>query len=180
MANEIKVRTPKILLDGERMLGSDKADDYERLYTLVHEMEGLARETFQYQFRQDYERVVEKLSKDEPLSEADKTLLSQLVIADAKSYVKHAKEFESWKDQISRLLAELRQINGQATQTTDDLLKIQAICRDLRAVLPDITFYLRERERVQTYEQVDLQALPPDMKRLLAEVIDQMMRSDKM
>jgi hypothetical protein len=65
-------------------------------------------------------------------------------------------------------------------QTTDDLLHIQALCRDLRSILPDLTFYLRERERVQSYEKNDIQSLRPELKKLLAEVIDAMMKSDKM
>jgi len=44
---------------------------------------------------------------------------------------------------------------------SDDLLHIQSICRDLRSVLPDLTFYLRERERVQSYEKNDIGSLPP-------------------
>ena len=180
MAKKIDDETAAVLQYGSSSMNLDTADAYERLYNEIFKLEGMARETFQYQYRQDYQAVVEKLQNGDHLSEADKQLLAQLVVADAKSYVKHAKEFENWKDHIDRLLAELRDIRSQGVQTTDDLLHIQSLCRDLRSVLPDITFYLRERERVQGYEQNDIQSLSPEMKKLLAEVIEAMMKSDKM
>lgn len=180
MASKIEDKTSSVLQNGSQSLNLDSADAYERLYSEIFKLETMARETFQYQFREHYQAVVEKLQNGDPLTQADKQLLSELVVADAKSYVKHAKEFENWKDHIDRLLAELHSLRAQGVQTTDDLLHIQSLCRDLRTVLPDITFYLRERERVQGYEQNDIQALPPEMKKLLAEAIDAMMKSDKM
>jgi hypothetical protein len=78
------------------------------------------------------------------------------------------------------MLGDLKRVQDKGIQTTDDLLHIQALCRDLRAVLPDITFYLRERERIQGYEQNDLNALPPELKRILADVVKEMMESDKL
>lgn len=180
MASKIESRASTVLQDGAKSLNLDTSEAYERLYNEIYKLESMARETFQYQYRQDYQSVVEKLQNGDRLTEADKQLLSQLVVADAKSYVKHAKEFENWKEHIDRSLSELRSIQSQGVQTTDDLLHIQSICRDLRSVLPDITFYLRERERVQGYEENDIQSLSPEMKKLLAEVIDAMMKSDKM
>ena len=180
MSNKIEEKTETILQQGARSLNHDTSEAYELLYTEVLNLEGMARETFQYQYRKDYQTVVEKLQNEESLSDDDKHLLAQLVVADAKSYVKHEKEFETWKDQIDRLLSELRSIQSKGVRTTDDLLHIQSLCRDLRSVLPDITFYLRERERVKSYEQNDIQALPPELKKMLAEVIDAMMKSDKM
>lgn len=180
MASKIEAKTTSILQQGARSMDTDSSEAYEKLYIEIHALERLARETFQYQFRKDYEAVVEKLQTEGRLTEEDKQLLAQLVIADAKSYVKHAKEFETWKDQIGRMLSELNDIQNQGVRTTDDLLHIQALCRDLRSVLPDLTFYLRERERVQSYENNDIQALRPELKKLLAQVIDAMMKSDKM
>jgi hypothetical protein len=180
MTKRIEDEASAVLKFGNSGMNLDTADAYDKLYSEIFKLESMARETFQHQYRQDYQAVVKKLQDGDYLTEDDKQLLAELVIADAKSYVKHAKEFENWKDHIDRLLAELNQIRAQHVQTTDDLLHIQSICRDLRSVLPDITFYLRERERVQSYEQNDLQSLSPDMKKLLAEVIDAMMKSDKM
>src|SRR5512138_3460093 len=178
--SKIEEKAALILQQGADSLHHDTADAYERLYTEIHELEGAAREWFQYQFRNDYQRVVEKLQNGDNLSGADQQLIANLVVADAKSYVKHEKDFEAWKDQIDRLLSELRSIRSKGVRTADDLLHIQAICRDLRSVLPDITFYLHERERIQSYEQNDIQSLTPALKELLAEIVDAMMKSDKM
>jgi hypothetical protein len=180
MSNKIEEKASTVLQHGTICLNHDTSDAYELLYTEIHQLEGMTRETFQYQFRNEYQAVIEKLKNGENLSDRDKKLLAELVIADAKSYVKHEKEFETWKDQIDRLLSELRSIQSKGVRTTDDLLHIQSICRDLRSVLPDITYYLRERERIQSYEKNDLQSLPPKLKDLLAEYIEAIMKSDKM
>lgn len=180
MSNKIEEKTALILQHGTHSLNYDTSDAYERLYTEIHNLESMARETFQYQYRNDYQAVVEKLQKGESLTVDDRQLLAGLIIADAKSYVKHEREFETWKDQIDRLLSELQSILSKGVHTTDDLLHIQSICRDLRSVLPDITFYLRERERIMSYEQNDIQSLPPELKELLAQFVDAVMKSDKM
>jgi hypothetical protein len=179
MTKKINSAMSVVFAQGNQSLQTDTSETYERLYLHIHKLEGLARETFQYQFRRDYEAVVEKLKNNERLSKDDENLIAQLLVADAKSYVKHAGDFETWKDQIDRLLAELKAIQDKGIRTTDDLLHVQALCRDLRGVLPDITFYLRERERIQGYEKNDLNALSPELKSLLAEVVKGMMESDK-
>ena len=179
MSNKINEKTSIILQQGKRSRDHDTSEAYEPLYTIINDLEHLARESFQQQYRNEYQAVIEKLENGERLSDEDKQLLAELVIADAKSYVKREKEFETWKNQIDRLLSELRSYQSKGVHTTDDLLHIQSICRDLRSVLPDITFYLRERERIQSYERNDIQSLSPELKKMLAEVIEAMMKSDR-
>ncbi len=180
MTSKISIATSQVVEQGSQSLQTDRSESFERLYLRVHALEQQARETFQHQFRREYQAVIEKLQNGERLDEADKHLVAQLLVADAKSYVKHAADYEAWKDQVDRMLADLKRVQDKGLQTTDDLLHIQALCRDLRAVLPDITFYLRERERIQGYEQNDLNALPPELKNILADVVKSMMESDKM
>ena len=180
MTKKIETAVNKTVEHGSTCLSRDDSEAFDRLYLHVHSLEAAARETFQQQFRDDYRAVVQKLQENVPLDAADRELLTQLIIADARSYVKHQKEYEGWKDRIAQLLSDLKKTQAQGVRTTEDLLHIQAICRDLRAVLPDIAYFLRERERVQSYARNDLQALPPEVKKLLAEIVDAMMKSDKM
>ncbi len=180
MANQIEAATSKVVKDGFDSLNRDNSETYERLDLQIRGLEAMAREAFQAQFRRAYRAVVKKLEDGEELAPADKDLLAGLVVADAKSYVKYEKEYEAWKDDLQRLLADLKAIQEAGAGSTEDLLHIQAICRDLRAVLPDLTFYLRERERIQSYEQTDIQALTPQVKQLLADIVTAMMKSDKM
>jgi len=180
LADKITTTTAQVINQGSQSLQTDSSEAFEHLYLQIHELEKQARETFQYQFRRDYLVVVGKLRNGDRLDEHDKQLIAQLLIADAKSYVKYAGDYETWKDQIDHLLGELKSVQDQGVRTTDDLLHIQALCRDLKAVLPDITFYLRERERIQGYEQNDLNNLSPELKSILAEIVKNMMESDKM
>jgi hypothetical protein len=180
MADKIVTTTNKVFEQGSQSLQTDSSEAFEKLYIQVHALEKQARETFQYQFRRDYQAVVEKLSNGDRLDERDKQLISELIVSDAKSYIKYAGDYETWKDQIDRLLGELKSVQDRGVSTTDDLLHIQALCRDLKAVLPDITYYLREKERIQGYEQNDLNALSPELKKLLADAVKNMMESDKM
>jgi hypothetical protein len=180
MTEKISSAVSIVYTKGNQSLQTDTADTYERLYVQIHELEKMARETFQYQFRRNYELVVEKLKNNEYLTDDDKKLITQLVVADAKSYVKYENDFENWKDEIVRLLSELKKVQDKGINSTDDLLHIQALCRDLRSVLPDITFYLSERERIQGYEKNDLNALPPELKSFLADFVKGLMESDKM
>ncbi len=180
MKANIDAVTTIVADEGEKSLNSDHSEAYERLDLQIRSLEAMARETFQYQFRRDYKAVVKKLENGDDLSNEDKELLTQLIVADARSYVKYEKEYEGWKDRISGLLAELKDVQARGIRSKEDLLHIQSVCRGLRAVLPDITHYLRERERIQSYEQNDIQALSPELKELLAGIIKAMMTSDKM
>ena len=180
MGNIMSDASSQVVQQGTDSLRTDNSEAYERLDLQVRSLEAMAREAFQHQFSDDYRAVVEKLENGEDLTDADKQLLAELFVAEAKGYVKYEQDYETWKDDIQRLLADLKQVQEKGIQSSEDLLHVQAICRDLRAVLPDITFYLRERERIRGYEQNDIQALSPEMKKLLAKIIDAMMKSDKM
>ncbi len=180
MGKKIESVSSLVVKEGKESLNIDNSEAFERLDLHIRSLEALARETFQLQFRQEYRSVVGKLENGEALNDSDKELLSQLIIAEAKGYVKYEKAYENWKDDVARLLSDLQVIQQRGGTSSEDLLHIQAICRDLRAVLPDLTFYLRERERVQSYEKNDLEALSPELKKLLAEIVTAMMTSSKM
>src|SRR6266542_2226508 len=98
MPKKIEENTLIVLQQGAHSLNHDTSESYDRLYTMIHKLEGIARETFQHQYRKAYQAVIEKLQNGGSLSNDDKQLLAQLVVADAKSYVKHEKDFENWKD----------------------------------------------------------------------------------
>lgn len=80
----------------------------------AHPTDRLGRK-WQYPYRKNYEAVGEKLQNGESLSEDDKRLLAELVIADANSYVEHQKEFEIWKAQMDRLFSELQNIHSKGS-----------------------------------------------------------------
>jgi hypothetical protein len=98
MTRKITSAAAQVFEQGTQSLQTDSSEAFERLYLRVHALEQQTRETFQYQFRRDYLAVVEKLKTGEHLDETDKHLVAQLLVADAKSYVRHAADYEAWKD----------------------------------------------------------------------------------
>jgi hypothetical protein len=61
----------------------------------------------------------------------------------------------------------------------DDLLHLRALSQELRRVLPDIVYYLEDKERVERFRKATAGPLDPEGYRVLAEIVTAMISSDK-
>ena len=107
-------------------------------------------------------------------------MLNLLIVGEAKYYVKHENDLENWRGELARLIEEIERIEAGGANDVDRLLHIQALCRDARHILPDITFYYSEKERLARFETATSGQIDAEKGRILADVIRAMMESDKM
>lgn len=152
--------------------------DYERLEALVRDLESLSREAFQATVERDYGAIVDKLEQGgQGLTFDEREAIEQLIVGEAEAYVEREDDFEAWTSEVHDLVAELQQLRSRGVQGMENLLQVEAICREARAILPDIIHYLRERERIHKFKSLDLTNLKPSEAAFLADVISQMMTS---
>ena len=58
-------------------------------------------------------------------------------------------------------------------------MRVQSVCLEAKTVLPELTNYLRERERVERFETSMRSSLGAESGQLLADVVREMMQSGR-
>ncbi len=154
--------------------------NYKNFQQYVQDLEGLAREAFQAKLDKMYWPILEKLEEGRALTTAEHNILELLMVGEAKYYLQYEHELEHWRNELKRLLEEIKKQQISGLDEIDSLMRIRAICREAMRVLPDMAYYFRERERVRTFEDVTRDAIDNETRRALANLIKDMMDSDDM
>jgi hypothetical protein len=162
-----------------KALQGEAVVDYEALDREIRRVEGEARERFQELLREEYRALVEKLQAGSALDEKERQALELLLVGEAEYYLKEENDFESWKRELGRLAEEMEGLRDSGLDSVDALMHLQALCRDARGVLPDVAYYLRQKERVQRFKAGTEGAIKPEDGKFLADFLREMMDSDE-
>jgi hypothetical protein len=163
----------------ERCLRTGSLIDYEELDARLRTLESQAREQFQDAHRRVYESIAEKLESGYHLSDVERGALELLIVGEAKYATESEKSFENWKKELHSLIEQIRHAERAAVTEAARLLQLQALCHTAKTILPDITLYLRDRERVQRFRDATAGEIRPEDARFLAALIRQILSSDK-
>ena len=163
----------------KRCLETESVSDYEDLDRQVIELDNTAREAFQSKLKDEYLSIAVKLEGGAEITPAEREALELLIIGEAKHYLKYENDFESWKEELKRLAGEMEKVAVSGSESIEDVMHLQGLCREAKGVLPDITFYLREKERIVRFEDTMRETLDPEARNFLAEIIKGMMESRK-
>jgi len=153
---------------------------FERLEQLNGQLGSLARETAQAILKPHYAALVKKLNGDDPLSGEDLQLLEMIVVGDAKYYATHENDYDNWISELERLTTAIQNIGLGSEDEVSALMHLQALCTDAAGVLRSITRYLREKERVDTFERAVSGSLTSEDRKILADVISATISSKTM
>ena len=154
--------------------------NYEELNRQFNQVETTARETYQAALRNDYEGLVQKLENGGSLTPAEQETLRLLIVGSADFYLQSEDDFQAWKDELQRLAQEIGAMQAAGLTTVGDLMRLQALCREAKRVLPDVLYYLREQRRVRRFETSMQEPLNPENARHLAVFLREIMSSDRM
>jgi hypothetical protein len=163
-----------------RALNTEDSMAYQNFDHYIRELQLFSREAFQARFVDSYPQVVRKLEQGEALNEAEQDMVRLLVVGTAKFYLEHENDLAHWRDELGRLVAEMQQVEAQGLDESESLLRLQALCREARAILPNIATYYEEKERVARFEAAMGGPLDAEAGGILADVIRNMMTSTKM
>jgi hypothetical protein len=163
----------------ERCFDLGAVGDYENLDLRLREVEAAAREALRAELQGEYQAIMKKLESGEPLTPADREVIKLIIVGDAEYYLNYENDYNHWLTELKRLMAELKQVRADGPTGRDALLRVQAFCRDGRGVLPDLTFYLRERERIERFCANKLDELDPELRQTLADILKELMTSSK-
>jgi hypothetical protein len=179
-SQQVSTKAREIVESAGRAFASEHPTSYRAFDQKIRELEALAREAFQAKLKGDYRTIVDKLEQGQPLSGEDHELLKLLIVGEANYYLKYENDLQHWQAELKRLTEEIERLVSTGLNDVDSLLHVQALCRDARAVLPDIIFYLQEKDRLARFEKATQGPLDVGSGRLLADLIKQMMASPEM
>lgn len=159
-----------------------KAETSAAIHTAMAEVGQLntqARETLQARLNDHLWPVVAKLENGDALAAAEQDMLQTLVVGDAKYYVKYEDNVESWKAEIERLAEAIRRLQAAGLNDLDSLMHLQALCHEAMRILPDLAFFYEEKERAHRFDEAMRSAIDRDTRRTLANLIKEMLASEK-
>lgn len=167
----------KTLAVASRCTEAETSENYAALEDQVGDLESRAREAFQAKV--DFASLLPKVEKGQALTPADLKTLELLIVGDAESYVKYETEVAHWKGELDRVLGEMKKL--QASQLdVDGLMHLRALCREAREVLADLVFYYDSKERTRKFQAATQGPIDPQGYHFLAEIVRQMLVSEKM
>jgi hypothetical protein len=176
MDNVSPVKTTiKAALDqAARCVASETSENYDALDALAQTLDGQAREALQSKL--DLASLLPKLKQQKPLTPDDLKTLELLIVGDSESFVKYESDLPHWKAEVQRLVNEL---NGVTAADVDGLLHVRAVCQEMRRVIPDVVYYLDDKERIERFRNATAGPLDAEGYRALAEIVTAMISSDK-
>ncbi len=177
---DITARINQMVKIAQQSLETEASLGFETLDQSIHELEDVAREAMQARLSSHFWPIIEKLENGDSLAAAEQDMLQMLLVGEAQYYIKSEGDVEQWKEEVARLVEEIRRLEASGMEELDSMLRLQAICRELQRLVPDLTFYFGEKERVQRFNEAIHSAIDRDTRRLLANLIKDMLNSDKL
>jgi hypothetical protein len=155
----------------------ETSENYAALEDGVGNLESQAREAFQAKV--DFASLLPKLEKGQPLMPADLKALELLIVGDSESYVKYETEVAHWKGTLTTVLGEMAKLQGSELDV-EGLMHLRALCREAREILADLVFYFDSKERTRKFQTATQGKIDSQGYRFLAEIVRQMLVSEKM
>jgi hypothetical protein len=160
-------------------LAAETSAGYDALDQQMRALESLAREAFQAKLSDHFWPVVEKLESGIPLASAEQDMLQLFMVGDAKYYIKYENDVENWKNEIKHRVEEMKRLQVAGLNDFDSLMHLRALCREAMRLVSDLAFYYREKERARKFDEAVRGAIDRDTRRTLANMIKDMLASDK-
>ena len=160
----------------QRCTTSGRVADFEELDRLIRDLSSSSRQAFQVRLKGEYGYIVDKLEMGQSLTSEEYEVLEMLIVGEAKYYLKNEHDFENWIGELNRLVSEIELLNRIDLVSNEYLMRLGALCTVARNLLPGIIFYLRERERVQRFEE-STREINESTGKFLASIIKDMLES---
>ncbi|NEP84312.1 MAG: hypothetical protein F6K39_43075 [Okeania sp. SIO3B3] len=163
-----------------RTFESGTSTGYDALNSEFKRLEILAREAFQDKMKDSLQPILKKLDQGQNLTDTEQDMVKLMIVGQAKYYMQSEDDVAHWQADIKRVVGDLQRLVNANLDDIDALLKIQALCREVNRVAPDLAFFFREHERVEQFKVAMSDTLNAETRRTLANIIREMLASNKM
>ena len=179
-AHDVDTKIDEVIGVAAQSFKDETEAHYQEFQNQIDALEGLAREAFQAKLENMYFPILSKLEEGETLTAAEHNILELLMVGEAEYYLKYEHEVEHWRNELKRLIEEIKKQRALGLDEIDSLMRLRALCREAMRVLPDMAYYFREKERIRKFEEMTSGAIDVETRRSLANLIKEMMESDQM
>jgi hypothetical protein len=155
---------------------TETSDSYDELGARVDTLERQAHQAVKSQL--DIASLLPKLKESKPLGPSELKTLELLIVGDAEYFLKYEADLDRWKGEVSQLIAEVAKLQSLRLDV-DGLMHLRALCQELRRVLPDIVYYLDQKERVNKFHEATNGSIDTEGYRVLAEMVTAIISSDR-
>jgi hypothetical protein len=179
-SQDVDAKISEIVEQATQTFKWENATGYRELQEQFAALEGLARESFQAKLKDMYWSILAKLEDGQGLTAAEHNILELLMVGEAKYYLRYENDVENWRTEARRLVEALKKQQAGGVDEIDSLMRLRALCREAQRVVPDLTYYFRERERIRQFEEATRDAIDVETRRALANLIKDMMDSEEL
>jgi hypothetical protein len=172
---QVNATIQKTLELASRCTQLETSDNYGALGDQVGELESQARQAFLA--KMEIASLLPKLKTGKPLTPEDLKTLELLIVGDAEYFLKYENDLEQWKGEIRKLLGEISNLQSSDLDV-DGLMHLRALCAEVGRVLPDVVYYLNQKERTSKFQAATREPLDSEGYRVLAEIVEQMLRGN--
>lgn len=157
-------------------LGNDSVDDLESFERYLNEVDAYVREMQQSAWTNEAKATIRRLEKGETLTNEDKSLIRAFLISDAEGYLQQENNFQDWKRELQRLVADMSKQANMVKR--DSIPQLRGTLKDAIRLVPDIRNYMDEKRRVEKFEQA-LKTLDRPSREMLCRVLREQLFSAK-
>ena len=147
-----------------RCAATETSDSYDELGARVDTLEGQAHQAVKSQL--DIASLLPKLKESKPLGPAELKTLELLIVGDAEYFLKYEADLDRWKGEVNQLIAEIAKLQSSQLDV-DGLMHLRALCQELRRVLPNIVYYLDQKERTSKFQEATSGSIDAEGYRVL-------------
>lgn len=148
-----------------------RPEAFRELVDLFEGCEAYLREYFQEATKPRMVAVVERLRSGAELGGEELEILRQWIIGDTVNYVRNEKHFVTWMSEFHTVMSGLAQTVGEPQTTMETVARARGLLMDGARLLPNIVFFLEQKQRMVTFERAVGGSLDEQDRTLLLELI---------
>jgi hypothetical protein len=176
----VQIKITQILELTARTQDNETEINYQQMQATVSELQAIAREAYQVQLKGKCKSILTKLEADVPLSVEEQETVRLLLVGDADYFLESEDQLAQWRDDVVRLVGEIEQLQASDLNEVDNLMRLEALCREAMRVLPDLAFYFRQKERVSNFQKTSSGPMSSATKQIVADLIRSMIDSNRL
>jgi len=175
--SEVITTIKRALDQAGRCAAGETSDAYDGLGAELETLEEEAHQAVKSQL--DIASLLPKLKEQKPLGPAELETLEMLIVGDAEYFVKYEADLDRWKEESNQLIAEIAKLQSSQLDV-DGLMHLRTLCQELRRVLPNIVYYLDQKERAAKFQDATKGTIDAEGYRVLTQMVTAMISSDRL
>jgi hypothetical protein len=176
-ASQVTTSIKRAVDQASRCATAETSDAYDSLGAEVGTLEEQAHQAAKSHL--DIASLLPKLKEQKPLGPAELKTLELLIVGDAEYFLKYEADLDRWKEESNRLIAEIAELQSSELDL-DGLMHLRALCQELRRILPNIVYYLDQKERTAKFHEATNGSIDAAGYRVLTLMVTAMISSDRL